>query len=89
MPFSWNEEFEKDFQDLNDVMCTTLVLALSNFNKTSILECDTLDKGIWVALLQDGCSFAFTSKKLFGRNMGKSTYEKEMLDISYNCGILT
>jgi len=62
-------------------MCITLVLTLLEFNKNFYSACDASGKGIGVVLMQEGCSLAFTSKKLCDINMGKSTYEKEMLVI--------
>jgi hypothetical protein len=79
--FTWTPTAAQDFQTLKMAMCTTPVLALPDFTKTFVLECDASGKGIGVVLMQEGRPLAFTSKQLSERNLGKSIYEKEMLAI--------
>jgi hypothetical protein len=79
--FTWTPTSAQDFQTLKMAMCTTPVLALPNFTKTFVLECDAFGKGIGIVLMQEGRSLAFTNKQLSERNLGKSIYEKEMLVI--------
>jgi hypothetical protein len=79
--FNWNLVAHQSFQPLKEAMCTTLILALPYFTKNFVLECDSFQKGIGVILMQYGRPLAFTSKQLFERHLGKSTYEKEMLVI--------
>jgi len=57
------------------------MLTLLDFNTIFFSQSDALGKGIGAMLMQDGHLLAFTSKKLCDRNLGKSTYEKEMLAI--------
>jgi hypothetical protein len=81
--FTWTPATAQAFQTLKRAMCTTLVLALPDFTKTFVLECDASGKGIGVVLLQEGQPLAFTSKQLSERNLGKPIYEKEMLAIMH------
>jgi hypothetical protein len=79
--FTWTPTTAQDFQTLKMTMCTTPVLALPDFKKTFVLECDASGKGIDDVLMQEGQPLAFTSKQLSERNLGKPIYEKEMLAI--------
>jgi hypothetical protein len=81
--FTWTPIISQAFQTLKTAMCTTLVLALPDFTKTFVLECDVSGKGIGAVLMQEGRPLAFTSKQLFERNLGKPIYEKEMLAIMH------
>jgi hypothetical protein len=79
--FTWTPAATQAFQTLKMAMCTTPVLALPDFTKTFVLECDASRKGIGVVLMQEGWPLAFNSKQLSEINLGKSIYEKEMLVI--------
>jgi hypothetical protein len=50
--FIWTTRAAQYFQTLKMAMCTTLVLALPDFTKTFVLECDASGKGI------DRCPYA-------------------------------
>ena len=62
-------------------MCSTLVLAMPDFTKPFVLECNTSSTVLGAVLTQEGRPLDFISKQLCDRHLGKSTYEKEMMAI--------
>ena len=78
--FLWNDEVQQEFIDLKHAMCSTPVLALPDFTKSFVIECDASGTSIG-AVLQEGRPLAFTSQQLSGKHLGQSTYEKEMMAI--------
>jgi hypothetical protein len=52
--FSWTLEVGQSFQALKEAMSTTPLLALPNFTKTFVFECDESGRGIEAALMQYG-----------------------------------
>jgi hypothetical protein len=79
--FTWISTVDHAFQSLKDVMFSTPILALPNFTKTFVLECDSSGKGIGVVLMQDDRPLAFISKQILERHLVQTLYEKEMLYI--------
>jgi len=79
--FFWNDDAQQVLTALKNAMCSTPVLALPDFTKYFVIECDASGTGIGAVLMQEGRPLAFTSQQLSGRNMGQSTYEKEMMAI--------
>jgi len=52
--FTWTLENDQSFQALKDIMWTTFILAILDFTKTSLLECDASKKGIGAVLMKHG-----------------------------------
>ena len=50
--FQWREEVEKYFQRMKEVMSNCPILALPDFSKPFVLECDASREGIGVVLKQ-------------------------------------
>ncbi|XP_062075047.1 uncharacterized protein LOC133779060 [Humulus lupulus] len=74
-----NKSTEDAFQQLKQIMCSAPILALPNFEKDFVIECDASGSGVGVVLLQKGIPIAYISKALALKNLGLSTYEKEMM----------
>ena len=79
--FSWTPEETKAFEHLKEAMCLAPVLAMPDFTKTFIVECDASGNGIGVVLMQEGIPIAFESRPFEGKYLQKAIYEKEMLSI--------
>ncbi|KAF5471905.1 hypothetical protein F2P56_008668 [Juglans regia] len=69
----------KSFNDLKVVVTSPPVLALLDFTKAFIIECDACATGIRAILMQDQRPLTFFSQALKGKNLTLSTYEKEFL----------
>ena len=76
--FKWNTKAEEALQRLKEAMTQAPVLALPDFTRQFVVECDASGSGIGVVLCQDR-PIAFHSQALHGKNLMLSTYEKEML----------
>jgi hypothetical protein len=79
--FSWTPKETKSFEQLKEVMCKAPTLTTPDFTKTFIVECDATGNGIGVVIMKEGRSLAFESQTLKGKELQKSIYEKEMMEI--------
>jgi hypothetical protein len=79
--FRWNDVASDAFARLKQAVTTTPVLALPDFNKMFILECDASGLGIGAVLMQECRPIAFTNKALSPQHLSLTVYDKEMLAI--------
>ena len=77
--FCWSKEVELAFHQLKEAMVQPSMLALPNFDKPFVVECDASGRGIGVVLMQQVKPIAYHSQALKGKNLALSTYEKELL----------
>jgi hypothetical protein len=71
-------EAKDAFLKLKAAVSHALVLALPDFEKPFLIECDASGLGIGAVLMQSNRPIAFLSKALKGRALHMSTYEKEL-----------
>ena len=77
--FKWSEKTELAFEKLKEACSQPPCLALPDFCKTFIVECDASGYGIGAVLMQEGRPLAFYSQALKGKVLFLSTYEKELM----------
>ena len=73
--FSWTPEATKASEHLKEEMCIALVLAMSDFTKSFIVECDASRNGIDAILMQEERPIAFESRPIKGNYLHKPIYE--------------
>lgn len=79
--FKWTSEAHTAFEALKGHLTTAPILALPCFDEEFIVECDASGGGIGAILVQNKRPVAYFSKALSGRNLSKSTYEKELMAV--------
>jgi hypothetical protein len=77
--FKWNEKAELAFEKLKEASSQPPYLALLDFCKTFIVECDASGYGIEAVLMQEGRPLAFYSQALKDKILFLSTYKKELM----------
>lgn len=80
--FQWTEDSLQAFNTLKKVMTSTPVLALPDFSKSFIIECDASESGLGAVLQQQGCPIAFFSSTFAQRHRKLPAYEKELIGLT-------
>ena len=75
----WFLQIEEAVQKLKATMCQPPILALPDFSKPFIIECDAFGVGLGAVLMQDHRPITFHGQLLKGKALHLSTYEKELL----------
>lgn len=79
--FHWGEATDEAFVRLKQAVSSPSVLALPDFTKKFVIECDVSGKGIGAVLMQQGRPISFFSQALKGRALSLPTYEKELYSL--------
>ena len=82
--WAWGVEQEKSFNDVKDLVTQAPVLTYFDVNKPLALQCDSSEKGLGAALMQDGRPVVYASRALRDAETRYSQIEKEMLAIVWS-----
>ena len=80
--FHWTDKALLTFNELKAVVAQPLVLALPNFSKPFIIECDALGNGLGAVFMQDHRSIPYCSQALKGKHLHLFAYESELLSLA-------
>jgi transposase InsO family protein len=79
--FSWTSEATAAFDALKTAVTTAPILAMPDFTKSFIVECDASTYGFGAVLIQDGHPIAFFSRPVAPRHRALAAYERELIGL--------
>ena len=80
--FHWDAKSQAAFEQLKQAVASPPVIALPDFSKPSVIECDASGIGLGAVLIQVQRPTAFHGQALKGKNLHLSTYEELMALVS-------
>ena len=80
--FLWSDKALEAVTRLKEAVTHPLVLALLDFSKPFIVECDASWRGLGAVLMQDQRPTAFHSQALKAKYLHLSTYETELMALA-------
>jgi len=78
----WTDEAAGAFQQLKEALTSAPILALPDFDRAFIVECDASSSGIGAVLHQGEGAVAFFSRALPPRHQSLAAYERELIGLS-------
>jgi hypothetical protein len=79
--FSWKDEAAAAFQALKAAVTSAPVLALPDFARPFVIECDALTYGFGAVLIQDKHPITYFSRPVAPRHHFLAAYERELIGL--------
>jgi hypothetical protein len=79
--FLWSDEMAAAFAALKEAVTSAPVLAMPDFSKTFVVECDASSHGFGAVLVQDSHPVAFFSRPVAPRHRALAAYERELIGL--------
>jgi hypothetical protein len=76
--FAWDDQAAAAFGALKAAITSAPVLAMPDFTKTFVVECDASSHGFGAVLVQEGHPVAFFSRPIAPRHRALAAYEREL-----------
>ena len=79
--FTWNTAAASAFQALKATVTSAPVLALPDFTRSFVIECDASTHGFGAVLIQDKHPIAYFSRPVAPRHRSLAAYERELIGL--------
>ncbi|XP_014660510.1 uncharacterized protein LOC105914201 [Setaria italica] len=79
--FSWTDTAASAFADLKAAVTSAPVLAMPDFDKGFVVECDASTHGFGAVLIQEGHPLAYFSRPVTPRHRSLAAYERELIGL--------